>query len=108
MDASKTRSSFYRRLYVAWLIDSGTATRVPALIAATGMPRRTAQDTLTALAELDIDCVFEQAAGERNNTGHYVIRDWGAIDRRWVVANLARIRAVLGYPCPPPAATEAP
>ena len=25
MDVSKTKTSFYRRLYVAWLIDSGTA-----------------------------------------------------------------------------------
>ncbi|WMR35997.1 helix-turn-helix domain-containing protein, partial [Metapseudomonas otitidis] len=32
METSKTRTSFYRRLYVAWLIDSGTATSVPALM----------------------------------------------------------------------------
>ncbi|MNF28072.1 hypothetical protein D3C85_528650 [compost metagenome] len=98
MDVSKTRTSFYRRLYVAWLIDSATATSVPALMAATGMPRRTAQDTLAALAELDIDCRFEQDAGERNNAGHYAIRDWGAINPQWVAAHLAQIRAVLGYP----------
>ncbi len=53
---------------------------------ATGIPRRTAQDTLTALAELDIDCQFEQNAGERNNAGHYRIRRLGAnrstLDRR--------------------------
>ena len=52
MESSKTRTSFYRRLYVAWLIDSGSACSVPALMAVTGMPRRTAQDTLAALAEL--------------------------------------------------------
>jgi hypothetical protein len=98
MDVSKTRTSFYRRLYVAWLIDSGSATSVPELMAATGMPRRTAQDTLAALAELDIDCVFRQEAGERHNAGHYEIRDWGAIDRQWVGAHQARIRTVLGYP----------
>ncbi|MCY1290386.1 Winged helix-turn helix [compost metagenome] len=98
MDVSKTRTSFYRRLYVAWLIDSGTATSVPALMAATGMPRRTAQDTLAALAELDIDCQFEQAEGERNNAGHYAIRDWGPIDPRWVAAHLPQIKALLGYP----------
>ena len=98
MEVSKTRTSFYRRLYVAWLIDSGTATSVPALIAATGMPRRTAQDTLAALAELDIHCEFLQHDGERNNAGHYVIRDWGAIDRRWVGEHLAQIRQLLGYP----------
>ncbi|MBD9485146.1 winged helix-turn-helix domain-containing protein [Pseudomonas sp. PDM14] len=98
MDVSKTKTSFYRRLYVAWLIDSGTATSVPALIDATGMPRRTAQDTLLALGELDIDCVFEQGAGERNNAGHYVIRDWGAIDKHWVANHLDRIKRLLGYP----------
>lgn len=98
MDVSKTRSSFYRRLYVAWLIDSGTASSVPALMNATGMPRRTAQDTLAALAELDIDCVFAQDAGERNNAGHYLIRDWGAINPQWIAANLAQIKTVLGYP----------
>ena len=98
MGLSKTRSSFYRRLYLAWLIDSGSATSVPELMAATGMPRRTAQDTLAALAELDIVCEFQQDAGERHNAGHYAIRDWGAIDRQWVGAHLAQIRAVLGYP----------
>ncbi len=29
MDVSKTKTSFYRRLYVAWLVSSGTATSVP-------------------------------------------------------------------------------
>lgn len=98
MQTSKTRTSFYRRLYVAWLIDSGQATSVPALMEATGMPRRTAQDTLAALAELDIDCQFEQNEGKRNNAGHYQIRDWGPIDKRWIAANLQQIKATLGYP----------
>ncbi|MCG8906422.1 winged helix-turn-helix domain-containing protein [Pseudomonas nitroreducens] len=98
MEVSKTKSSFYRRLYVAWLIDSGAATSVPALMAATGMPRRTAQDTLAALADLDIDCAFEQHDGERNNAGHYRIRDWGAIDPRWIAAHLPRIKDILQYP----------
>jgi len=97
MQISKTRSSFYRRLYVAWLIDSGTATNVPALMAVTGMPRRTAQDTLGALGELDIDCAFAQQSGERNNAGHYEIRDWGPIDPQWVSAHLQPIKAALGY-----------
>lgn len=98
MEVSKTKSSFYRRLYVAWLIDSGAATSVPALMDATGMPRRTAQDTLAALADLDIDCTFEQHDGERNNAGHYRIRDWGAIDPRWIAAHLSQIKGVLQYP----------
>jgi hypothetical protein len=98
MEVSKTKTSFYRRLYVAWLIDSGAATSVPALMEATGMPRRTAQDTLAALAELDIQCDFVQHDGERNNAGHYRIADWGPIDRTWVEAHLAQIKALLGYP----------
>jgi len=98
MTVSKTKSSFYRRLYVAWLIDSGAATSVPALMEATGMPRRTAQDTLSALADLDIDCRFTQDDGERHNAGHYSIHDWGAIDRLWIEGNLAQIKSVLGYP----------
>ncbi|QLC74009.1 helix-turn-helix domain-containing protein [Pseudomonas sp. LPB0260] len=98
MEISKTRSSFYRRLYVAWLIDSGNARSVPELMAVTGMPRRTAQDTLSALADLDIHCEFVQQEGERNNAGHYAIRDWGAIDPQWIASHLAQIKAILGYP----------
>lgn len=98
MTISKTKSSFYRRLYVAWLIDTGVATSVPAMMSATGMPRRTAQDTLAALAELDIDCRFSQDDGERHNAGHYRIHDWGAIDRQWIERNLAQLKSTLGYP----------
>ena len=98
MDVSKTKSSFYRRLYVAYLIDSQSASSVPALTEATGMPRRTAQDTIAALADLDIVCEFEQEEGARNHAGHYRIREWGAIDRGWIEANLSQIKQVLGYP----------
>ncbi|PVZ15585.1 MULTISPECIES: helix-turn-helix domain-containing protein [unclassified Pseudomonas] len=98
MDASKTRTSFYRRLYLAWLIDSGRATTIPAITEVTGMPRRTAQDTLAALAELDIECVFEQEAGSRHQIGHYRIQSWGAVNPAWVQTNVERICQVLGYP----------
>ncbi|RXE47963.1 winged helix-turn-helix domain-containing protein [Chromohalobacter israelensis] len=97
MALSKTQSSFYRRLYVAHLIADGTAS-VPALIDATGMPRRTAQDTVNALVELDIHCEFEQQPGARHHIGRYVIRDWGPIDPAWVAAHAERLREALGYP----------
>ncbi|MCO7243390.1 MULTISPECIES: winged helix-turn-helix domain-containing protein [Halomonadaceae] len=96
MSLSKTKSSFYRRLYVAHLIEQGVAS-VPALMEATGMPRRTAQDTITSLGELDIECVFEKGEGERHNIGHYTIRQWGAIDPHWVASNAERLGQVLGY-----------
>jgi hypothetical protein len=98
MDVSKTKSSFYRRLYVAYLIDSRIASSVPALMEATGMPRRTAQDTIAALADLDILCEFEQLDGARNHAGGYQIREWGAIDKDWIAQHLVQIKAVLGYP----------
>lgn len=98
MDVSKTKSSFYRRLYVAYLIDSGQASSVPALTEVTGMPRRTAQDTIAALADLDIVCEFEQQDGARNHAGRYLIKSWGAIDKGWIAANLARVKQVLEYP----------
>lgn len=90
---SKTKTSFYRRLYVAWLIESGTNT-VPALMAATGMPRRTAQDTIVALDEIDIACEFVGA----NKDGHYTIKNWGAINTQWIQAHLTQIKTVLMYP----------
>ena len=98
MDVSKTKSSFYRRLYVAYLIDSQLASSVPALTEATGMPQRTAQDTIAALADLDIVCEFEQEDGARNHAGRYRIRDCGAIDRGWIERNLVQVKQVLGYP----------
>ena len=91
MALSKTKSSFYRRLYVAHLV-------VPAVISATGMPRRTAQDTLAALGELDIVCEFENSKGARHNIGAYVIRDWGPFDPDWIAAHAERLRQTLDYP----------
>lgn len=94
---SKTRTSFYRRLYVAHLIDQGIAS-VPDLMTATGMPRRTAQDTLVALEELHIDCRFIAEPGQRHNIGHYAIEGWGPIDPRWIAEHAQQLREALGYP----------
>lgn len=97
MALSKTKSSFYRRLYVAHLVSLGIA-NVPAVMAATHMPRRTAQDTLSALSELDIVCEFENSEGARHNIGVYVIRDWGPFDPGWIAVHAERLRQALDYP----------
>lgn len=89
---SKTKTSYYRRLFVAHLIDSGINT-VPAIMQETAMPRRTAQDTISALAELDIVCLFQGAKKD----GHYIIEDWAAINQKWIKDNLVQIKSVLGY-----------
>ncbi|WP_342594154.1 winged helix-turn-helix domain-containing protein [Salinicola lusitanus] len=102
MPLSKTRTSFYRRLYVAHLIDAGLAASVPTIVELSGMPRRTAQDTLAALAELDIRCEFEQSRGERHQIGRYVIHDWGPISSTWVSDHVEQIANALGYPLPRP------
>ena len=91
---SKTKSSFYRRLLVAFLIDEKVNT-VPSIMAHTQMPRRTAQDTITALNELDIVCEFIGAKKD----GGYEIQDWGAINKKWLRANIESIKEALGYEC---------
>jgi hypothetical protein len=86
---SKTKTSFYRRIYVAWLIEQGINT-VPKIIKATDMPRRTAQDTLAAIHELAIEM--------ENNNGTYSISNWGAVSQSWVVENVQELKRVLEYP----------
>jgi len=90
---SKTKTSFYRRLYIAHLIDSGINS-VPAIIDFTGMPKRTAQDTIVAMKELAIEVAF--VGGKKN--GQYQINAWGAINKQWISNNLAEIKRVLQYP----------
>ena len=87
---SKTKTRYYRRLYVAYLIDSGTNT-VPALLNVTEMHRRTLQDTLKALADLDI--IIESRGGTKNAS--YAVKSWGAIDRDWIKNNLQHVKGVL-------------
>ena len=93
MKHSKTKTSYYRRLYVAYLIDSGINT-VPAIIEATGMPRRTAQDTINALSELDIECEYIGAT----KSGEYRINNWAAIQKSWIKNNKQHVKDVLVYP----------
>lgn len=90
MKHSKTKTSYYRRLYVAYLIDSGINT-VPAIIKETGMPRRTIQDTILALGELDIKCEFVGATKD----GRYKITNWAAIKKEWIKTNIKHIKDVL-------------
>jgi hypothetical protein len=90
---SKTKTSYYRRLYVAYLIDSGTNT-VQGLIDATEMPKRTLQDTLKVLSDLDIVC---ESRGGTKATSYRIVQ-WGAIDKKWIKSNLQHVKGVLEYP----------
>ena len=75
-------------------IDNDKKKGAKSIMAATGMPRRTAQDTISALEEIDIECAFVGA----NKDGNYEIGNWGAIDKNWVQKNIQHIKDVLGYP----------
>lgn len=86
---SKTKTSFYRRIYVTYLIEQGINT-VPKIIEATTMPRRTAQDTLAAIYELAIEL--------ENNNGTYRVVNWGAVNPRWVESHITELKQVLNYP----------
>jgi len=86
---SKTKTSFYRRIFLTYLIEQGINT-VPKIMAATGMPRRTAQDTLAAIHELAITL--------ENKGGTFRLINWGAIDQLWVKENIPHIKSVLEYP----------
>ena len=87
---SKTQTSFLRRLLVAYLIDNDFNT-VPKIIDATGMPRRTAQDTIKALHEIEVKI-------EQGVRGEYCVADWGAVNKDWVKNNLRHMCEVLSYP----------
>ncbi|EHA1127114.1 hypothetical protein FG475_18725 [Vibrio navarrensis] len=84
---SKTQTSFLRRLLVAFLIDTGKNS-VPLIMETTGMPRRTAQDTIKALNELEINV-------EQFNRGEYRINSWGAVNRNWIKNNFLHVCAII-------------
>lgn len=92
MTPSKTKTSFYRRLLLAYLVDNGfnTLAKIQAEI---NIPRRTAQDTIAAMQELDIECTFVGAS----KNGHYQIESWGPFDKDWIKENMDRIRETLAY-----------
>lgn len=87
---SKTKTSYYRRLYIAHLIDTQVNT-VPLLLEATKIPKRTLQDTILALTEIDIVCAV--SGGTKNRS--YSIESWGAINKMYIKNNLQHIISVL-------------
>ena len=58
------------------------------------MPRRTAQDTINALSEIDIECEFFGST----KSGEYRINDWAAIQKVWIKNNIRHVKDVLVYP----------
>jgi len=92
VDISRTKTSFYRRLLLAHFIDNGINT-VPKIMREIEIPRRTAQDSIASLKDLDITCAFRGASKD----GEYIIESWGGISQPWVAANVKQMREQLGY-----------
>jgi len=58
------------------------------------MPRRTLQDSISALDDIGIECQFIQD-GERDNAGYYKIKTWGPITPAWVDTHIDYITTIL-------------
>lgn len=92
MDISRTKTSFYRRLLLAHFIQNGINT-VPKIMLEIEIPRRTAQDSIASLKDLDITCTFKGALKD----GEYIIESWGGISEKWVADNVNNMKEQLGY-----------
>ena len=90
---SKAGLAFARKLYIAALI-AQTPKSLPELQSATGMPRRTLQDAISAFGDIGITCSFVQTEGGRNNQGSYQIDHWGPINSQWAFEHLEQIAAL--------------
>ncbi len=91
---SKQKKAYYRKLYLALLMDTERHD-LHSLERDTGMPRRTLQDSIKAMADIGLDCEFIQD-GPKHRHGYYRIVDWGDHQRQWVEGHLCQIQALLG------------
>lgn len=87
MSTTKVRSSHNRRLLIAYLIETGVNT-VPELSKITGIPNRSIQNTIKSLGDVDIIVQFTGSP----RTGCYVLKDWGCVNKDWIIQNLEYIK----------------
>ena len=89
MSINKTKLAFFRRMYVAYLIDTAKNNQVPDLMVITGFSRRTLQSVIEGLSDYCIDCEYIK------NENRYVIKDWACVQRKWVFENIEDIKQEL-------------
>ncbi|AQS39960.1 hypothetical protein Sps_04879 [Shewanella psychrophila] len=92
MTYNKSKLAFNRKLLIATLIDSNIGS-VPMLVDATGMNRRTVQEVINSLSDVDITCL---RAGS-TKSGYYYISDWGLLDKNKVRNKLRHTNDVLEF-----------
>ena len=90
---SKSKKAYYRKLYLAHLIDSDRHNLV-SLEQLTGMHKRTIQTAMGGLIDIGIAHEFVQE-GTKNRQGYYRITEWGDHDKSWIRKNLKYVIEVL-------------
>jgi hypothetical protein len=90
----KPKKTYYRKLYLAYLIDTQKHNLV-SLVEKTGMPKRTIQASMKAFEDVGISFEFVQKEGALNKQGHYIITGWGDHDKKWIKDNLLNMVDVL-------------
>lgn len=94
MRTGRAHSSFIRKLYIAFLIETGKHNLIT-LAEFTKMHKRTVETALRGLPDIGIEYEFKQS-GPRNRHGYYVItKGWELINRDWVQSNMDYIKSVL-------------
>ena len=85
-----TQEAFYRRLLVAYLINTGENS-FSALMSKTGWHRRTLQQVIKTLPDYGLVVTVEGNIKTRT----YAINQWGAINKQWIGENLAHVNQIL-------------
>ena len=89
MSINKTKLAFFRRMYVAYLIDTVQNNQVPDLMIITGFSRRTLQAVIDGLSDYCIACEYVKTENR------YVIKDWASVQRQWVLEHIEEIKQEL-------------
>ena len=87
---NKQSAAFYRKLILAFLIDSNPNVNLVALEKLTGWPKRTIQDSLREIKTISIVVSYQ---GSSKN-GFYQVDSWGLIDKSEVYERIELITDV--------------
>ena len=90
---SKSKKAYYRKLYLAYLIESGRHNLIT-LEEETGMPRRTIETAMAGFSDIGIIREFVQD-GPKNKQGYYRITEWSDHRKSWIKDNIKGILQVL-------------
>ncbi|MFW7525628.1 helix-turn-helix domain-containing protein [Vibrio ostreicida] len=88
---SKQSAAFYRKVLLAYLIDSQASVNLKVLEQKTGWPKRTIQDSLREIKTISVSVSFHGSA----KSGHYKVDSWGVLDKDKVYTSITAIESSL-------------